>query len=57
MLAAGQIDDVVEPPLPIDQEWMRLITPGQPRDDNGLRAMSRIAESGRLAPALSRAAA
>jgi hypothetical protein len=36
------IDEVVEPALPIDQEWMRLITPGQPRDDNGLRAMQHI---------------
>ena len=43
MLASGPASDVVEPPLPIDQEWMRLITPGQPRDDSGLRAMQRIA--------------
>jgi hypothetical protein len=43
ILTSAQIDDVVEPPLAIDQEWMRLITPGQPRDDNGLRAMQSIA--------------
>jgi hypothetical protein len=33
------LDVVVEPPLPIDPETMRRITPGQPRDENGLRAM------------------
>ena len=31
-----------EPALPLDPEWMRLVTPGQPRDDNGLRAMQRL---------------
>jgi hypothetical protein len=31
--------DALEPPLPIDPEWMRMITPGQPRDENGLSAM------------------
>jgi len=31
-----------EPALPLDPEWMRLITPGQPRDDSGLRAMPRL---------------
>ena len=39
---SSAIAEVVEPALPIDQEWMRLITPGQPRDDNGLRAMQHI---------------
>ena len=29
-----------EPALPLDPEWVRVITPGQPRDDNGLRAMT-----------------
>jgi hypothetical protein len=28
--------------LPLDAEWMRLVTPGQPRDDNGLRAMQQL---------------
>jgi hypothetical protein len=36
------IPEVLDPPLPIDPEWMRLITPGQPRDDNGLRAMQQL---------------
>jgi len=30
---------VIEPPLPIDEEWMRLIHQEQPRDDSGLHAM------------------
>ncbi|RZU40812.1 hypothetical protein [Edaphobacter modestus] len=34
-----RIPDAAEPPLPIDSEWMRLITPGQPRDESGLSAM------------------
>jgi hypothetical protein len=37
--------DVIETPLPLDPEWMRLITPGQPRDENGLNAMQPLAES------------
>jgi hypothetical protein len=37
--------DAVETPLPLDPEWMRLITPGQPRDENGLNAMDQVAES------------
>ena len=41
MLTSEPIQDVVEPPLALDTEWMRVITPGQPRDDNGLRAMQR----------------
>ena len=31
--------DIVEDPLPLDPEWMRLILPVQPRDDAGLNAM------------------
>ena len=42
LLTDRSIAEVVEPALPIDQEWMRLITPGQPRDDSGLRAMQHI---------------
>ena len=41
---------VPEPPLPIDAEWLRLVRPDQPSDDNGAHAMSSIglaAESGR----------
>ena len=29
-----------EPALALDAEWVRVVTPGQPRDDNGLRAMT-----------------
>lgn len=32
-------ETVPEPALPLDPEWMRVVTPGQPRDDSGLRAM------------------
>lgn len=31
--------DTIETPLPLDPEWMRLITPGQPRDEGGLNTM------------------
>jgi hypothetical protein len=41
MLTDEEIPEVREPVLPIDPEGMRLILPGQPRDDNGLRAMQR----------------
>jgi hypothetical protein len=34
--------DSVETPLPLDPEWVRLITPGQPRDENGLNTMQRL---------------
>ncbi len=37
--------DVVENHLPLDPEWMRLITPGQPRDDSGLNAMQQSGKS------------
>jgi hypothetical protein len=37
--------DAAEAPLALDPEWMRLITPGQPRDENGLNAMQPAAES------------
>ena len=33
-----------EPPLPIDAEWMRLVRPGQASDDNGVHAMSGVAQ-------------
>ncbi len=36
------LHDSPEPPLPLDPEWMRLIDPGQPRDDNGLAAMQSL---------------
>ena len=29
----------MEPSLPLEAEWMRVVTPGQPRDDRGLGAM------------------
>jgi hypothetical protein len=34
------IPEVIEPPQPIDEEWMRLIAQDQPRDDSGLHAMN-----------------
>ena len=34
-----------ETPLPLDPEWMRLIVPGQPRDENGLNAMQALGKS------------
>lgn len=36
------IPEVIEPPLPIDPEWMRLIEQGQPHDDSGRRAMDQL---------------
>ena len=39
MLTDENIPEVIEPPLPIEPEWMRFILPGQPRDNSGLRAM------------------
>ena len=40
LLASDEVvPEVIEPPLPIDPEWMRLIEQEQPRDDSGLRAM------------------
>jgi hypothetical protein len=39
------LPDRPEPPLPIDPESMRRITPNQPRDDNGLNAMTGISPS------------
>jgi hypothetical protein len=38
------ISEVIEPPLPIDDEWMRLIDQDQPKDDNGLRAMDPLVQ-------------
>jgi hypothetical protein len=37
--------ETIETPLPLDPEWMRLITPGQPRDENGLNAMQALGPS------------
>jgi hypothetical protein len=36
------LPEVIETPLPLDPEWMRLITPGQPKDESGLSAMQSI---------------
>ena len=33
------LPESVETPLPLDPEWQRLITPGQPRDESGLNTM------------------
>lgn len=43
VLTAENIPESREAPLPIDPEWMRLIVPGQPRDSNGLNAMTGLA--------------
>jgi len=42
ILTDEDVPEIVEPPLPVDPEWMRHIVPGQPRDDDGLRAMQRL---------------
>jgi hypothetical protein len=50
MLTDEDILEVVEPPLPVEPEWMRLILPDQPRDHSGFRAMDMLdqhAEDGR----------
>lgn len=39
------LPDAEESPLPIDPEWMRAITPGQPRDESGLSAMQQLVPS------------
>lgn len=31
-----------EPALPLDPEWLRIVSPDQPRDDNGLHAMQAL---------------
>jgi hypothetical protein len=36
------IPEVLEPPLPIDPEWMRLIEQEQPHDDSGRRSMDQL---------------
>ena len=38
-------EDAPESPLPIDPEWMRMITPGQPRDESGLAAMQQLKDA------------
>ncbi len=45
MLTAEIIPEIQEAPLPLDPEWMRLIVPGQPRDNNGLNAMGPLANN------------
>jgi hypothetical protein len=42
LLTREAIAEGVEPALAIDSEWMRMVVPGQARDDNGLRAMQRL---------------
>jgi hypothetical protein len=42
LLTREGIAEVVEPILALDSEWMRMVVPGQARDDNGLRAMQRL---------------
>ncbi|MGJ5818618.1 hypothetical protein [Paludibaculum fermentans] len=43
MLTNEVFPETIEAPLPLDPEWMRLIVPGQPRDNNGLNAMGELA--------------
>ncbi|QOY90166.1 hypothetical protein [Paludibaculum fermentans] len=45
MLTLEVFPETVETPLPLDPEWMRLIVPGQPRDNNGLNAMGGLAQN------------
>jgi hypothetical protein len=44
-LAQNPVPNPVEPPLPIDPELIRVITPGQPEDRAGLDAMTMLIES------------
>jgi hypothetical protein len=44
------IPEVIEPPLPIEPEWMRLIEQGQPRDNSGLRAMELLDQPAEAGP-------
>jgi hypothetical protein len=44
------IPEVIEPPLPIDPEWMRLIEQEQPRDDSGLRSMDLLDQQAEAGP-------
>jgi len=39
------LPDVIETPTPIDPEWVRVITPGQPPDQAGLSAMQQLIPS------------
>jgi hypothetical protein len=36
------IPEIVETPLPVEPEWMRLIEQNQPHDDSGIRAMDQL---------------
>lgn len=45
LVDSNAIPEAPEPPLPIEPEWVRLITPGQPRDESGLSAMQRPTET------------
>jgi len=38
-------EEAQESPLPVDSEWVRVISPGQPRDENGLSAMQQLQDS------------
>jgi hypothetical protein len=39
------LPDTTETATPIDPEWVRVITPGQPRDESGLQAMQQLVPS------------
>ncbi len=42
LLTREVIPEAVERPLPLDPEPVRMVLPGQARDDNGLQAMQRL---------------
>ena len=44
------IPEVIEPGLPIEPEWMRLIEQEQPRDDSGLLAMDLLDQQSESGP-------
>jgi hypothetical protein len=45
-----EIPEVIELPLPIEPEWMRLIEKGQSRDESGLRSMDLLSEQAESGP-------
>lgn len=45
-----EIPEVIESPLPVEPEWMRLIDQGQSRDESGLRSMDLLGEQAESGP-------
>jgi hypothetical protein len=52
----ASVPEPVEPPLPVDPELLRLITPAQPADAAALHAMVPLASSAGDSPARLQAA-